>query len=82
MELTVQKLPDGSREKMLWLTARFDTAGQIAACEPGNADQNEVKLAEVACAQAKAMPVEVMRDNDGNPISVIRSLNVQFKTAE
>ena len=82
MELTVQTLPNGERQKMIELIARFDAAGQIAACEPSPTNPQEVKLATVACAQARALPSEIIRDKEGNPVSVIRSLNIQFKTAQ
>jgi TonB family protein len=79
MELTVQKLPDGSREKMVWLIASFDAAGQMTACEPSPNNPKEVKLATVACTEAKAVSTEITKDNDGNPIPLVRGLSVLFK---
>jgi TonB family protein len=82
IELTVQKLPDGSREKMVWLIARYDATGQMAACEPSPTNSKEWKLASVACGQAKAIPAEIIKDNDGTPISLVRGISVLFKTAQ
>jgi len=82
MELTVQKLPDGTREKTVRLIARFDTAGQMVACEPSPNNPEEIKLAKVACEQAKAMPAEITKDKVGNPIPLVKGLSILFKVAE
>ncbi len=82
MELTVQKLPDGTREKTVRLITRLDAAGQMVACKPGPSNPKEIKLAKVACEQAKAMPVEITMDENGNPIPLVRGLSILFKAAE
>lgn len=82
MELTVRQLPDGSREKTIRLIARFDATGQMVACEPSSSNLKEGRLARVGCAQAQALPVEIIKDNEGNAISFIRGINLLFKAEE
>jgi TonB family protein len=79
-EITVQKLPDGSRIKMVQIVTKFDPTGQLAVCEPGDS-RKDMKLVVVACAQAKTVPIAITKDDDGNSISVIRRLSILFKTA-
>lgn len=82
MELTVRQLPGGAREKIIRLIARFDAAGQMVACEPSPSNLEEGRLARVGCAQAQALPVEIIKDNEGNAISFIRGINLLFKAEE
>ncbi|WHO40019.1 energy transducer TonB [Sphingobium sp. AP49] len=81
IELQVQQLPDGALEKSITVITRVDTSGHVAFCEGSKNDRDAVKLVAVACAQASALSLDVTKDNDGNPISMIRSLRVTFKVA-
>jgi len=79
--LDVQKVPNGALAQMVSLIARVDATGRIAACEPSPFSRKEAKLAEVACTQTKSLSLDIAKDNDGNPISLIRSFSVLFRAA-
>ncbi len=79
MEIQVQKLPEGAREKGVDILVKIDTEGHVTHCQGIKPDKDETKLVNVACAQARALSLEGAKDNDGRPIPLIRSMLVAFR---
>ncbi|PHP17614.1 hypothetical protein CG471_21810 [Sphingobium sp. IP1] len=80
MEIQVQKLPKGAREKSVGLVVKIDTDGHVTHCQGIKPDKNDAKLVNVACTQARALTMESGKDNDGRPIPFVRAMLVAFRT--
>jgi len=81
IELEVEKLYNGAREARVGIFARIDDKGQVAYCEPLDDDPETVKLATIACGQAKALTPAPIRDADGKPIPMVRTFSVRFQAS-
>ncbi|MBA4091622.1 MAG: energy transducer TonB [Sphingobium sp.] len=78
--LQVKALPNKAKEIVVGIRTRIDENGKVAVCEPLDDAPDRLKLANVACAQAKALNLSTIKDDAGNPIPMIRTFGVSFKT--
>ena len=81
IELQVQKLPGGAQDANVTIITRLDTSGHVVVCEGLGDDGKAVQLVKAACAQVNALPLVTTKDDEGIPISLIRSLRVTFRVA-
>lgn len=79
IEIQVRSLSDGAREKSVSIVTKADTSGHVTHCEGIRPKKNDAKLIDIACIQARAITMDVVKDNDGNPIPLMRSLLVAFR---
>jgi hypothetical protein len=79
IELEVRSLPGGISEKTVMVITRIGTDGHIATCEASEKDDDSLPLTEVACAQAKRLVANMIKDDDGRPISVVKDFEVSFR---
>ena len=82
IELQVNHLPNNAQEIRVGITARIDENGKIGFCEPFDDAGDNVKLARIACAQAKTLISSAMVDAAGKPIPMVRTFGVSFKASD
>lgn len=79
--LDVAHLPDGMKQKIIRIVAQTDESGNIIDCMPSTPDPASAKFEAVACAQAKALVADPALDENGKPVTALRSWTVVFRTA-
>jgi hypothetical protein len=79
--LDVAHLPDGMKQKIIRIVAQTDESGNIIECIPSTPDPASAKFEAVACAQAKALVADPALDENGKPVTALRSWTVVFRTA-
>jgi len=81
MSLTVTQAPVGTDlTKRVLIKGKVDENGTMVVCEPQI--EPSVQLARVACEQARQTTFETIRSKNGELVSYIRSVSVEFTTAD
>ncbi|AOF97487.1 hypothetical protein BSY17_2148 [Sphingobium sp. RAC03] len=82
IDLQVDKLPGGAKEKTVSILVQTDLDGHVVACNLAKSEDNEPKnLVAVACKEAATMSPMPVRDGDGRSVTAVRPLKVSFATA-
>lgn len=74
--LDVESLPGGAKSKTVSLNLLLDASGKVAKCEA--AHYNESDYAKAACASLNGQMLDVRKGSDGNPVSYVDNVNVDF----
>ena len=74
--LDVKSLPGGAKSTSVNLNLLLDASGKVAKCEGSRYSSDSYVTA--ACASLKDQVLDVRKGSDGNPVSYVDSVNVDF----
>jgi TonB family protein len=78
LELQLARMPKGLRENYVFVVARTNSDGSVAACAPADRNRKTLALANTACAQLHSLWNSPVQWSDGAPVTAVETYKVGF----